>query len=140
MVLENRKAGPRLRGAEAAVILLDTHAAIWLVQGHRRARGLNRYPRLYLSPASLLELQVLIEAGRIRLAASRTLDAFRDDDRFSLDEPSAGKWFSTACELGWTRDPFDRLLVAHARVRRWRLATADEFLLQQMPGSEVVSL
>ena len=121
------------------MILLDTHAAIWLVQGDRRAR-LNRYHRLNLSPVSLLELQVLLEAGRIRLAGSRTLDAFRDDARFSLDEPPAGKWFSAACEFGWTRDPFDRLLVAHARVRRWRLATADEFLSQQMPGADVVPL
>lgn len=140
MDLENRHARSRLRPAEAAVILLDTHAAIWLVQGHRRARALTRYASLHLSPASLLEMQVLIEAGRIRLAASRTLDAFRDDDRFRLDEPPAGKWFSAACELAWTRDPFDRLLVAHARVRRWRLATADEFLLQHLPDSEVVSL
>ena len=140
MDLENGQARTRLRTAEAAVILLDTHAAIWLVQGHRRARGLNRYHRLNLSPVSLLELQVLLEAGRIRLAGSRTLDAFRDDARFSLDEPPAGKWFSAACEFGWTRDPFDRLLVAHARVRRWRLATADEFLLQQMPETDVVAL
>ena len=122
------------------MILLDTHAAIWLVQGHRRARPLARYASLHFSPASLLEMQVLIEAGRIRLAASSTLDRFRDDERFRLDEPPAGKWFSAACELTWTRDPFDRLIVAHARVRRWRLATADEFLLQHLPGPDVVPL
>lgn len=122
------------------MILLDTHAAIWLVQGHRRARALNRYASLHLSPASLLELQILIEAGRVRLAPSRTLEAFRDHERFRLDEPPAGRWLSSACELTWARDPFDRLLVAHARVRRWRLATADAFLLQQLPGSDVVAL
>ena len=50
------------------MILLDTNALIWLDQGHARTRALNRRAgRLYVSPASLLELQFLMEAGRIRL-------------------------------------------------------------------------
>ena len=122
------------------MILLDTHAAIWLVQGHRRSRPLSRQASLHLSPASLLELQVLIEIGRLRLAPSRTLDSFSNDERLRLDEPPAGPWFSEACELSWTRDPFDRLLVAHARLRRWRLATADDHLLQRLPASAVLAL
>lgn len=61
------------RGATAdpqtpLVILLDTNALIWLDQGHARTRALARRPgRLYISPASLLELEFLLEAGRIRL-------------------------------------------------------------------------
>ena len=122
------------------MILLDTHAAIWLVQGHRRSRPLSRQASLHLSPASLLELQVLIEIGRLRLAPSSTVDSFSNDERFRLDEPPAGPWFSEACELPWTRDPFDRLLVAHARLRRWRLATADDQLLERLPASAVLAL
>ena len=58
-----------LRAPQApALILLDTNAVLWLHQGHRRARQLEREPgRLYMSPASLLELQFLVEAGRLRL-------------------------------------------------------------------------
>jgi PIN domain nuclease of toxin-antitoxin system len=40
----------------------------------------------------------------------------------------------------WTHDPFDRLIVAHARVRRHRLATADSVLLEHLPASAVVEL
>jgi len=42
-------------------------------------------------------------------------------------------WFDTALGLGWTRDPFDRLLVAHAQLRGWRLATGDTALLARLP-------
>src|SRR6185295_18123622 len=76
------------------------------------------------SPASLLELQFLIEAGRIRLREG-TLEQLAEDDRWLVDDPPAAAWFGRAVDLSWTRDPFDRLLVAHARYRGWRLATAD---------------
>lgn len=128
------------RAAEEAVILLDTHAAIWLAQGHRRARPLERLPRLHLSPASVLEVQYLVEIGRIRLGTGAAAERLQDDPRWRLDEPAAGRWFAEACELEWTRDPFDRLLAAHARLRGWRLATADTVLLERMPASAVLPL
>ena len=136
--------GPERSGvraaAETAVILLDTHAAIWLAQGHRRSRPLDRFPRLYLSPISLLEIQFLAESGRLRLADRRSPFELASDDRWVLDEPPSGKWFGAACSLGWTRDPFDRLIAAHAHVRGWKLATADDVLLEHLSSSEVLRL
>jgi PIN domain nuclease of toxin-antitoxin system len=112
------------------VILLDTNALIWLDNGHRRARVLTRDARpLYLSPVSLLELQILQEGGRIQLPRGDA-HAMAVDDRWKLDDPPAASWFATAHELSWTREPFDRLLAAHARLRGWRLATADATLLE----------
>jgi PIN domain nuclease of toxin-antitoxin system len=141
MVVEGGFKGRDIRAAaEAAVILLDTHAAIWIAQGHRRVRALQRLPRLYLSPASLLEIQFLLDAGRIRLSKGRSPAMLAGDDRWRLDEPPAAKWFVTACELSWTRDPFDRLLAAHARLRGWKLATADTLLLERLAPSEVLPL
>ena len=126
--------------AEAAVILLDTHAAIWIAQRHRRVRALERFPRIYLSPASILEIQFLLDAGRLRLSQGRSASMLADDDRWRLDEPPAAKWFITACELSWTSDPFDRLLAAHARLRGWKLATADTLLLECLAPSELLPL
>jgi len=126
--------------AAAAVILLDTNAVIWLAKGHRRARTLERAPRLYLSPASVLEVQFLVEIGRIQLAPGAAAVTLGDDPRWLLDEPAAGEWFSVAAEIGWTRDPFDRLLVAHARMRGWRLATADTVLLEHLSPRECLAL
>ncbi len=122
------------------MILLDTHAAIWLAQGHRRARPLGKFARLYLSPASVLEVQFLIEAGRLTPRTGSSATVLAGDERWQLDEPPAVKWFSAACELAWTRDPFDRLLAAHARMRGWKLATGDELLLAHLPATGVVAL
>jgi PIN domain nuclease of toxin-antitoxin system len=114
------------------VILLDTNALIWVEQNHRRVGFLRRTGHtLYLSPASLLELQFLGEANRIRLPKG-SLDPIVHDDRWVLDDPPAVYWFEGAVELSWTRDPFDRLLAAHAKLRNWRLATADTHLLQHL--------
>ena len=121
------------------MILLDTHAAIWLAQDHRRARPLERIARLYLSPASVLEIQFLVEAGRLRLRED-SITAIEADQRWRIDEPPSARWFAAACGFTWTRDPFDRLIAAHAHVRGWRLATADEVLLDRLPGSDVLPL
>ena len=122
------------------MILLDTNALIWLEQGHRRARGLSRETRrLYISPASLLELQFLVETGRIRLRSSNVVD-LAHHDLWLLDDPPAAAWFDQALDLSWTRDPFDRLLVAHARLRGWRLATADTALIEHLTERERLAI
>jgi PIN domain nuclease of toxin-antitoxin system len=121
------------------VILLDTNALIWVEQAHARVRRLVRDGhRLYISPATLLELQFLHEAGKIRLRA--TVQSILDDDRWIVDEPPATSWFVQALNLTWTRDPFDRLLVAHARLRGWRLATSDGDILERLGASACIQL
>lgn len=120
------------------MILLDTNALIWLEQGHRRARSLARSGTVYISPASLLELQFLHEINRIQLAHG--IDALAHDDRWMLDDPPAASWFLAAADLSWTRDPFDRLIVAHARLRGWRLATGDDGLLEKLSPRERMEL
>jgi PIN domain nuclease of toxin-antitoxin system len=133
--------GPDIPFSDASkarfVTLLDTNALVWLAQGHQRTRRLaRRNPTLAVSPASLLELQFLVEAGRVRLRGGG-LEAISQDDRWAIDEPPAAAWFQRAWALTWTRDPFDRLIVAHARFRGWRLATADTSLLGRLDASEV---
>lgn len=123
------------------MILLDTHALLWLNQGHRRIKSLSQSSvPLYASPVSLMELQLLIEAGRLRLTRGTDVGKLLDDERWSIDDPPATKWFSQALEFGWTRDPFDRLLVAHARLRGWQLATADALLLEKLPAKSCIEL
>jgi PIN domain nuclease of toxin-antitoxin system len=94
--------------------------------------------RLYASPVSLLELRVLEEVGRIRLKVP--LGHIHEDERLIVDDPSSIALFESAAVLPWTRDPYDRLLVGHARLRGWRLATADALILDNLTPSEVVQL
>lgn len=121
------------------VILLDTNAVIWLDQNHVRARALARSSsRLVVSPATLLELQMLDEIGRLRLRAR--LRGIIDSDRWEIDDPPAFPWFERSAEESWTRDPFDRLIVAHARLRGARLASGDRTILERLRPSERVEL
>lgn len=125
--------------APAFVILLDTNALIWLDQRNPRVRKLSGAGRLYVSPATLLELRFLEETGRIRLRQS-TIEALAEDDRWMLDDPPAASWFVEAMSLGWTRDPFDRLIIAHARIRGWRLATGDQRLISRIGERRTLEL
>lgn len=130
---------PAVPRPPAQVILLDTNALIWLDQNHRRTRGLSGAGRLYVSPASALELQFLLEAGRVRLRSSGVSEVI-EHSRWALDNPPSGAWFTKALDIGWTRDPFDRLLVAHARLRGWRIATGDTALLEHLSAGECVAI
>jgi PIN domain nuclease of toxin-antitoxin system len=128
--------GPAVRcTAEARLILLDTHALLWLHGAHPRSRPLNRCAgHLYVSPVSLLELQLLIEVGRLRLKPRSGVTDLAKDERWLLDDPPAAPWFERALAASWTRDPFDRLLVAHAQLRGWRIATGDAVILKHSSG------
>lgn len=121
------------------MILLDTNALIWLDRNHARTRKLARSPaRLLVSPATLLELQLLEEVGRLRLRAR--LRGIIESERWQIDDPGAIDWFEQSAEESWTRDPFDRLIVAHARLRGFRLASADRGILEQLRPSARIEL
>jgi PIN domain nuclease of toxin-antitoxin system len=139
MDVESRR--PDVLAEAAPLILLDTNAVIWLHRGDRRVAALSeRATRLYASPATILELQFLIEAGRLRLRAGASVTQLIHDDRWAIDDPASAAWFEKASEIGFTRDPFDRLIVAHARLRHWRLATGDRALLGQLGAAERIEL
>jgi PIN domain nuclease of toxin-antitoxin system len=123
------------------VILLDTNAILFLLEGHRRSKVLLPFMgELRASPLSLMELQMLAEVGRLRFATKDPRDAFGDDPRWQLDDPAVGSLVRCAHDIRWTRDPFDRLLVAHAQYRRWRLATSDARILEHLPAKQVLEL
>lgn len=76
----------------------------------------------------------------MRLAPGRSVTEIADDSRWRLDSPSSARLFSAALDLEWTRDPFDRLLVAHAAYRGWRLATGDRVLQARLEGEALLAL
>ena len=123
------------------MILLDTNAVLWAHLGRPRARPLQRHRgSLRVSPATVLELQFLVESGRIRALDTSAIDDVVTDDRWKLDEAPSGAWFREAGRIGWTRDPFDRLIVAHALLRGWTLATGDSALLSRLREDQALAL
>lgn len=123
------------------MILLDTHAVLWLLGGSRRvesviASGLS----LFLSPVSVLEVRFLIEAGKLRIAERDWEERLSRDRRFRIDDCRVGDIVTGTAGLGFTRDPFDRLIAGHAMTRGYRLATADHVLLEHLPRTRVFPL
>lgn len=123
------------------MILLDTHAILWLLGGHRRTEGLIASSQaLLVSPVSLLEIRFLIEAGKVRIAEGDWEERLTRDRRFRIDNCRIGDIVAGASELGFTRDPFDRLIAGQALARGYRLATADDRLLEHLPRARVFPL
>ena len=123
------------------MILLDTSAVLFLLAGHRRARPLRAHSgRLKFTPVALLELQFLQEAGRGRFTLARPADAVAADPRWSVDDPPVSSLIRHALELTWTRDPFDRLIAAHAVHRGWRVATSDAAMIDNLPAHLTLAL
>jgi PIN domain nuclease of toxin-antitoxin system len=111
--------------------LLDTHFLIWVLA---KARRLKQFPWLAdyspwgVSPISLLEIQILSETGRIKLTGDFAASVMADS-RFILDEAPSVTLVQKAMDLAWTRDPFDRLIVAHSLVRRLPLCSVDSNII-----------
>jgi PIN domain nuclease of toxin-antitoxin system len=54
------------------------------------------------------------------------LVALQNDIGLEVADASVAELATAATELSWTRDPFDRLIAAHAIVANAPLVTADE--------------
>lgn len=121
------------------MIMLDTHIVVALYDGRtaglsaKTLKALDRQS-VWLSPAVLLELELLHEIGRIRIGGAAI--ARELDERLVIRV--AGESFREvaieALALAFTRDPFDRLIVAHAALLKASLVTHDATLEQHYPA------
>ena len=113
-------------------LLLDTHAALWLVQGDARLsdaarRRIERAPRndLFVSDLLLLELAMLIRKRRVTVKTEPTAFLDRLARRFAvvpLDATIAVRAMDLLLPQG---DPFDRVFVATALALDAELVTRD---------------
>ncbi len=112
-------------------LYLDTHVLVWLYQdGAARltaagAHAVESADRLLISPIVELEIAYLHEIGRIVCPPASVLDTLRREiDLETCKLPFAAVVGSALSEV-WTRDPFDRLIVAQAAHGESPLLTAD---------------
>ena len=111
-------------------LLLDTHIAVWWVNGDRLlspgARTLIEAAEdVYLSPVSIWEIAVKEGRGRLELPVG-FFDALLED--FAELPLTADHALDARSLPRFHGDPFDRMLVAQARVEGLRLMTADAAL------------
>ncbi len=116
------------------MIYLDTHIVVWLHAGlterfQPSIRTLINSHDLLISPIVRLELQYLHEIGRITPTADTLITALSQKIGLIVCTKPFNTIITAATELTWTRDPFDRILVAHANLDNSILITKDHKIL-----------
>ena len=114
----------------AMTIYLDTHVVLWLYEGllkklTRAGRKSIEENDLLISPMVRLELQYLFEIRRSTQPANAILGELRPQIGLTVCDLPFDQVAHKASELTWTRDPFDRLIVAQAIGRNFQLLTKD---------------
>jgi len=121
------------------IAYLDTHIVLWLAAGKvnrlsSRARGLIARSELLLSAMAYLELEYLHELGKTKFSARDLLEKVSHETNLRLCEIPASTIASAALDEKWTRDLFDRLIVANAKANGFAwLISADEEIAHHYP-------
>lgn len=122
------------------MIQLDTHIVCWLHDGlvqriSPAARTLLNADPLSISPMVELELHYLHEIGRLQTLPATMLHTLHTDLGLSISQTSFALVASKAASIRWTRDAFDRLIVAQAIADNARLVSADAHIREHFAGA-----
>ena len=121
------------------IAYLDTNAVIRIAQGTRRGIGheasrLIRRGGLLISPMVQLELELLYEIKRVKLPARDIQRKLEQEVGVRLCDLPFADVAAAALDEKWTRDPFDRMIVAQAKANGFApLISADEIIAEHYP-------
>lgn len=120
------------------MIYLDTHVVVWLYAGlteklSPKCVELIEANPLFISPMVQLELHYLKEIDRIRAESTLIVETLACSIGLELCPLPFAQIVTEALAESWTRDPFDRLIVAQAKVRQAPLLSQDQFIRQHYP-------
>lgn len=116
-------------------LLLDTHIFLWLRNDSKKVSPQaltacrNRDNILYLSIASIWEIQIKHQLGKLQLSVSleELLDQQCRENGLQL-LPVETKHILALYQLPWHhKDPFDRILIAQTMVEEAYLVSADDW-------------
>ncbi len=120
------------------MIRLDTHVVVWLYTGEidKLSRTVIKMIESHLpitSPTVQLELTYLHEVGRLSVSGAEIIDDLRERIGLQLSDATLTAIVQAAASLNWTRDPFDRMIVADAMVASAQLLTKDTTISANCP-------
>jgi PIN domain nuclease of toxin-antitoxin system len=113
---------------------LDTQVVVWLAEANlpkisQKALSLVQTADLRLSPMAVLELQYLYEVGRIVVPPQDILVKLNAEIGLTVCDHPFPIIAEIALGENWTPDPFDRVIVAHAKANGLApLLTRDEVI------------
>lgn len=119
--------------AETQMIYLDTHVIVWLYAGlihliPKKTQLVLEKEDLFVSPIVSLEIQYLYETGRIKEEAKNILPDLQTRIHLQICPQSFESVAEQSLRESWTRDPFDRMITAQARLKNQRLLTKDKLI------------
>ena len=115
-----------------SLVYLDTHIVVWLYAGlldkfTPKARAGIDDNNVVISQFVRLELQYLYEIGRIKVEPDKIIRELASEIDLKISECPLNNIIEEALKINWTRDVFDRLLVAETmRDQSLLLITADK--------------
>ena len=117
------------------MIHLDTHVVVWLYANELSrfsSAGLERIENndLFISPMVTLELEYLHETGRLRCKSRIICDSLEQTVGLRICDHSFTAVIRVSIDQTWTRDPFDRVIVAQARLADAPLLTKDGSIIK----------
>lgn len=121
------------------IAYLDTNVVVWLAQGDLRrispdAQAMLEQAELLISPMVLVELEYLYEVKRILLSSREILLKVEHELGIRVCAQAFPQIVNVVIDEKWTRDPFDRTIVAHAKANGLAvLITADEEIRKHYP-------
>lgn len=120
------------------MIYLDTHVVVWLYAGLTEkfsalARGLINDEEVHISPVVRLELQYLFEVNRVTVGTDTIVSDLASRIGLQVCTRPFNRVVTQAIAYRWTRDPFDRLIVANAGLHNNILLSKDENIQRNYP-------
>lgn len=118
------------RRKKPVTVFIDTHIAIWLYIGSAdrlsaKGRNVLESGDILISPVCLMEIEYLYEIGKIKKQSFDIINHLKDAIDLNIDDVPLSELINYAIRENWTRDPFDRMIVAHAKKRNSYLISAD---------------
>lgn len=112
------------------MVYLDTHLVLWLYAGSldlvsKKVLQVLDENELYISPIVELELQYLRENNKIKKSSLEIIEVLDKEINLKICTKDFHSIIRESLGLHWTRDPFDRIMVAHASLNTNILLTKD---------------
>lgn len=127
-----------MAGTKKRLAFLDTHIVIWLYDAltdrfSRKAVRIINSNEIFISPFVILEIEYLFEAKKIKVKPSPVVASLVNSIGLKVSETPLSKIIEVAVTLDWTRDPFDRMLVAEAYIHNAYFISRDEDIRRNYP-------
>ncbi len=118
-----------------SIVYLDTHVLVWLYAGMldkftAEGQQMMETHELRVSPMALLEIEYLNEKGVVTVTPDTLFAELAQTIGLAVCTIPFAMVGRAAFSLAWTRDPFDRLIVAQARVNDEPLLSKDILIRQ----------